>query len=97
MLRRGGSGRFGPSEALVVEPHALVLLGGRWYLAAFDLDRDAWRSFRVDRLDRPAPTGARFTAREVPGGDAARFVAANLWSAPHRYEALLTLHASAER
>jgi len=26
------------------------------------------RSFRVDRLTCPAPTGMRFTPREVPGG-----------------------------
>ena len=45
----------------------------RWYLVAFDLDRDDWRTFRVDRVGPPAPTGARNAERESP--DAAALVA----------------------
>jgi predicted DNA-binding transcriptional regulator YafY len=57
-----------------VEPAAVVHTGWRWYLVAYDLDRDDWRTFRVDRIaDRPR-TGARGTRREVPGGDPAAFV-----------------------
>lgn len=56
------------------EPHDLVARNGRWYLVAYDLDRDDWRTFRVDRLVPKTPTGPRFTPREVPGGDVARFV-----------------------
>lgn len=37
-----------------VEPHRLVHVSGRWYLVAYDLDRDDWRSLRVDRID-PKP------------------------------------------
>ncbi|WP_190035531.1 helix-turn-helix transcriptional regulator [Streptomyces fructofermentans] len=57
-----------------VEPHHLVTLGGRWYLVAWDLDRDDWRVFRVDRITPRTPNGPRFTPREVPGGDVAAFV-----------------------
>ncbi|OLR93032.1 helix-turn-helix transcriptional regulator [Actinokineospora bangkokensis] len=57
-----------------VEPHHLVTWGGRWYLVAFDLDRDDWRTFRVDRITPKVPTGPRFTEREVPGGDVSAFV-----------------------
>ncbi|HEU4540640.1 MAG TPA: WYL domain-containing protein, partial [Jiangellaceae bacterium] len=32
-----------------VEPYRLVASDRRWYLLAYDLDRDDWRSFRVDR------------------------------------------------
>ncbi|URN18479.1 helix-turn-helix transcriptional regulator, partial [Streptomyces sudanensis] len=32
------------------EPHRLVSTGRRWYLVAWDVDRDDWRTFRVDRL-----------------------------------------------
>src|ERR1700759_3238322 len=32
------------------EPHRLVLLGRRWYLVGYDLDRQDWRSYRLDRL-----------------------------------------------
>lgn len=38
----------GPSERRV-EPYRLVATGRRWYLLAFDLDRDDWRTFRLDR------------------------------------------------
>jgi len=55
-----------------VEPHRLVSLRTRWYLVAFDLDRDDWRTFRVDRVDGPAPTGARCVPRDAP--DAAALV-----------------------
>ncbi|MEU5270428.1 WYL domain-containing protein [Streptomyces hygroscopicus] len=58
------------------QPHHLVTWGGRWYLIAWDLDRDDWRTFRVDRITPRTPTGPRFTPREVPGGDVAAFVAA---------------------
>jgi len=49
-----------------VEPYRLVNDRRRWYLLAWDLDRDAWRTFRVDRLELRTPTGPRFTPRELP-------------------------------
>ncbi|MFC4857093.1 helix-turn-helix transcriptional regulator [Actinophytocola glycyrrhizae] len=58
-----------------VEPHHLVTWGGRWYLVAWDLDRDDWRTFRADRISPRVPTGPRFPPRELPGGDVAAFVA----------------------
>lgn len=58
-----------------VQPHHLVTWGGRWYLVAWDLDRDDWRTFRVDRISPRTPTGPRFTPRELPGGDVAAYVA----------------------
>lgn len=33
-----------------VEPHALLRYRGRWYLRGHDLDRDADRTFRLDRI-----------------------------------------------
>lgn len=42
-----------------VEPLALVRYGGRWLLAAFDLDRDAERRFLLERItDLPRRHGA---------------------------------------
>ncbi len=89
-------GRDGVASRREVEPHALVNLGRRWYLLAWDPGREDWRTFRVDRLSKPAPTGARFTARNPPANDAAAYVAQRLSAAPQRYEARLTLHAPAE-
>jgi predicted DNA-binding transcriptional regulator YafY len=78
-----------------VEPHALVNAGRRWYLVAWDCKRLDWRTFRVDRLDKPASAGGRFTPRPLPAKDAAAFVAQSLRSAPARYEARVTLNAPA--
>ncbi|BDI21448.1 YafY family protein [Herbiconiux sp. L3-i23] len=59
-----------------VEPHHLVTSNGCWYLVAWDLDIDAWRIFRADRITPREPTGKRFTTRPLPGGDVAHYVAA---------------------
>jgi predicted DNA-binding transcriptional regulator YafY len=64
----------GEHTARTVEPHRLVLLGRRWYLVAYDLGRHDWRSFRLDRLEEPHSTGARFHPRQLPTEDAAAFV-----------------------
>jgi predicted DNA-binding transcriptional regulator YafY len=56
------------------QPHHLVTRDGRWYLLAWDLDREAWRTFRADRITPRTPTGPRFTPRELPGGTVAAFV-----------------------
>lgn len=58
------------------EPHHLVFSSGRWYLIAWDLDRDEWRVFRVDRMATRISTGPRFAPRTVPGGDVHEFLAA---------------------
>ncbi len=74
---RGGSA---PGEDLRrhVEPHRLVTVGRRWYLLGYDLDRQDWRSFRLDRLREPGGTRAVFRPREIPGGDAAAHVRAGM-------------------
>lgn len=72
-LARGGASA-GEQVRRHVEPHRLVTVGRRWYLLAYDLDRQDWRSFRLDRLSEPMGTRSRFRPREVPGGDAAAYV-----------------------
>lgn len=68
--------RTPPAPPRRVEPHHLLTSAGRWYLVAFDLDRDDWRIFRMDRVAPRTPSGPRFAPRQVPGGDPARYVAA---------------------
>jgi predicted DNA-binding transcriptional regulator YafY len=80
-----------------VEPHRLVSLGRRWYLVGYDLDRQDWRSFRLDRLTGPAGAGARFRPRALPGGDAAAFVRAGFSSARAGYAVEAVLDAPAGR
>ena len=77
------------------EPHSLVNAGRRWYLVALDCGREDWRTFRVDRIDGPASTGARFHPRELPAKDAAAFVSRSLQSYPSRYEARITVECPA--
>lgn len=79
-----------------VEPHSLVNRSQRWYLVAWDRGREDWRTFRVDRLARPASTGVRFTPHRLPAKDAAAFVERSISAAPNRFEARITLHTSAE-
>jgi predicted DNA-binding transcriptional regulator YafY len=78
------------------EPDSLVNVGRRWYLVAWDCGREDWRTFRVDRMTRPASTGVRFEPRTLPARDAAAYVAQSLSAGPARYEARVTLHAPAE-
>lgn len=68
-----------------VEPLRLVSLGRRWYLVAWDRDRLDWRSFRLDRISGPEPTGQRFRARELPAEDALAFVRQGIRQMPQRY------------
>ena len=78
-----------------VEPDSIVNAGRRWYLVAWDCGRSAWRTFRLDRMTRPASTGVRFSPRKLPTKDAAAYVERSLAQAWSRYEARVTLHAPA--
>lgn len=78
-----------------VEPHQLVSLQQRWYLVAFDRDRDDWRTFRLDRLTSPRATRINFKPRAIPGGDAAEYVTSSLRARPMRYHVVANLHAPA--
>ncbi len=88
--------RDGEDSQRLVEPHQLVSAGRRWYLVAWDLRREDWRTFRLDRLARARLAGGRFTPREIPDGDAAAYVAASLANAPRAYEATVRLAGSAD-
>ncbi|THA73343.1 WYL domain-containing protein [Streptomyces sp. A0592] len=75
------------------EPHSLVSFGRYWYLVAWDNDRADWRTFRVDRLTPRAPTGLRFSPRELPGGqDVATYLSHQLSSLTWPVRATVTLH-----
>ncbi|MET7297874.1 YafY family protein [Embleya sp. NPDC005575] len=74
-LRFGYSSHEGKETSRVVEPYRLVHRMGRWYLVAWDIKREDWRTFRMDRITPRPPHGPRFTPRELPAdGDVAAFV-----------------------
>jgi predicted DNA-binding transcriptional regulator YafY len=95
-LRFGYRRRDGVDSRREVEPHSLINHGRRWYLVAWDRRREDWRTFRIDRLAKPAATGVRFKPRRLPAKDAAAYVEQSITSAPNRYEARVTLRAAAE-
>jgi predicted DNA-binding transcriptional regulator YafY len=79
-----------------VEPHRLVSLGRRWYLVAYDRDRQDWRSFRVDRITEPELTGTRYRPRDLPAQDALAFVRAGIAQMPMAYDVRVRFAATAE-
>lgn len=77
-----------------VEPYRLVASERRWYLLAYDLDRDDWRSFRVDRMTDVSARTFRFRPRPAP--DAATYVQEGVASRVYAHQARFLLHASAD-
>lgn len=73
--------RDGAESDRVAEPCALVSAERAWYLLAWDVRRDDWRTFRVDRMDRLLGTRLTFDERRPPPEGAAEFVRAGLASA----------------
>jgi predicted DNA-binding transcriptional regulator YafY len=94
--RAAGGRAAGSDLGRHVEPHQLVTVGRRWYLVAYDLDRQDWRSFRLDRLRDPMGTRARFRARAVPGGDPAAFVREGMSRGEQELRVVAEVHARAD-
>jgi len=87
----------GTESLRLVEPHRLVHAGRRWYLVAFDLDRDDWRTFRVDRLRPWTPPGPRFTPRTPPDEDISAYASWAVGVEQYRYQGRFTMHAPADQ
>lgn len=82
----------GAASRRTVEPLRLVHTGRLWYLAARDVDRDDFRTFRVDRIRAiaVADDARRFVPRLPPEGVSA-FVARSITASPYRHRARLRL------
>jgi predicted DNA-binding transcriptional regulator YafY len=80
-----------------VEPQGLVHTGYRWYLVAWDVGKEDFRTFRVDRISKPPALGARFAPRPPPdGGDLKKYVSRSLSTGVYEAQARLILHAPLE-
>jgi predicted DNA-binding transcriptional regulator YafY len=90
-LRFGYSDRAGSSTSRSVEPTGLVHTGRRWYLVAWDLAREDWRTFRVDRIVPRLSPGPRFTPRKPPAKDLATYVSKSVSYEPYPYRATVVL------
>jgi proteasome accessory factor B len=76
---RGGSGDLAERH---VQPWGLTSWHGRWYLTAHDLDRDAPRVFRLDRIGEPRRAG-RPGGYDVPGShDAVAMIRSSVGDEP---------------
>jgi predicted DNA-binding transcriptional regulator YafY len=87
--------KAGTETRRLVEPEKLVLVGHRWYLAAWDTRREDWRTFRLDRLTRPRLAGVRTRPRPLPDGaaDASEYVSRSISATERRIEASILVHA----
>ncbi|MFE0041452.1 helix-turn-helix transcriptional regulator [Streptomyces sp. NPDC059015] len=94
-LRFGYTKPGGSEGARHTEPQRLVSWGPLWYLLAWDLDREDWRVFRVDRMVPHAPTGARFQPRVIPEDDVVEHVVRRVSKAAWKYRARVLVHAPA--
>ncbi|MCY1139451.1 YafY family protein [Actinoplanes sp. Pm04-4] len=77
-----------------VEPYRLVASDRRWYLLAYDMIRDDWRTFRVDRMSDVSVRTWRFRPREAP--DAAAYVQESISSRVYRHQARFLVRAPFE-
>ncbi|MCK2024935.1 HTH domain-containing protein [Microbacterium sp. SSW1-47] len=69
-----------------VEPHALAPAGRKWFLLCWDLDREDWRTFRVDRITSVEHTRVLFARRELSAQEIEeRVLIAASWS-PQKIE-----------
>lgn len=87
--------RYGAEEQeRRVEPVRMVAAGWYWYLMAYDVDRDDWRTFRLDRMHSVVATTWRFRAREHP--DPAEYVQESVTTSPYSHLAKVRLRAPAD-
>lgn len=95
-LRFDYQGHDGTASVRRAEPYRMVYTGRRWYLLAWDNDRDDWRTFRADRISPRTPNGPRFVPRELPEDGAAVHVMRGTGSTAWRHQARVQFHAARE-
>ncbi|MGW6445012.1 helix-turn-helix transcriptional regulator [Lentzea sp. NPDC055074] len=83
----------GEPEKRLAEPQGLVHTGRRWYLVAWDVSKEDWRTFRVDRITEEPALAARFAPRRPPAESLGEFVSRQIASNVYTYQAVLTIHA----
>lgn len=94
-LRFTYSDHAGQVSSRSVEPYQIVHTSRWWYLVARDRDRQAWRTFRIDRIAEVSLTGQRSRITDPP--DSAALVLAGTKLAVYRYEARIRLELAYER
>lgn len=97
-VRFGYSDKTGAASERSAEPYHVVSLNQRWYLMAFDLDRDDWRTFRLDRLVDGTLHQTTFTFRPREAPDPAEYVRQSVFGgADSAKSARIRIHMPAEQ
>lgn len=87
--------RSGTASQRTIEPVRLVATSQRWYLMAWCLGRQDWRTFRLDRMSEVTASTWRFAARDHP--DPVEFVHRAITEADHRHQAVVRMAAPADQ
>lgn len=88
------AGKVGAPSMRNVDPVGLVHTGHRWYLVAWDGEKQGWRTFRVDRITGEVTPGARFAPRALPNdGDLRGYVSRSLSIDAYERQARIVLYA----
>jgi predicted DNA-binding transcriptional regulator YafY len=94
-LRFDYADRRGEATQRRVEPHRVVNWGQRWYLVSWDVDRQDWRTFRVDRIQEHVSRGTPFKPRELSDADVEALVSRGVPHVARRYQARILVHVPA--
>lgn len=93
-LRIGYRDREGRESDRLVDPYRLVRSGPRWYLVARDVERDAWRTLRADRVGEVLSTRRPVEITDPP--DPVELVQRGMGVAPYSVQATVRLAVGAD-
>ena len=79
----------------LVDPYRQVFRRRHWYLLAWDIDRDDWRTFRLDRMTDIETTDQTYRVRDLPADTAAQYLDDGMRAPRHR--AVIVFHAGAQQ
>lgn len=88
--------RDGEATRRRLEPYRIVHTIEHWYLIAWDTDRRAWRTLRVDRVMAPTVLRETFTPRAIPDEQVRAYTTASIATAPYQHRVRLRVHAPVE-
>lgn len=77
-----------------LEPYRMLAIESHWYLFSWDLDREDWRTFRLDRMHEVHASTFVFTPRPTPDIEAT--VRRSITVSPYEHEAVVRIRRPAE-
>lgn len=86
--------RAGTTSTRPVDPYRLIYTGRRWYLLAYDLTRQDWRTFRTDRIIDATATGQATALPDPP--DPAQMVSTGVALRPYPVRVTIRLAVPAD-